>query len=145
MVSLTLALCLLAFLSSSGRGGMGQGYLRLEAMEPVEEVGDLAGDSVLREQRDVTLVLQCVNQILALTNMELSPLTPWRGQRECFHGKPSSKITNFISPCHKNTHWLLLESEAGQILQAQCSAVGMFNEQSYPASCGLTNMADMMR
>lgn len=117
-------------------------------MEPVEEVGDLAGDSVLCYQRDVTLVLKCVNRITASrsrTNMERSPLTPWRGQRECFQGKPSSKITNFISPCHKNTHWLLLETEAGQILQAQCSAFGMFNEQTYPASCGLTNMADMMR
>jgi len=30
-------------------------------------------------------------------------------------------------------------------MQAQCSAFGMFNEQTYPASCGLTNMADMMR
>ncbi len=45
-------------------------------MEPVDEVGDLAGDSVLRERRDVTLVLLCVNRILALTSMELSPLTP---------------------------------------------------------------------
>lgn len=117
-------------------------------MEPVEEVGDLAGDRVLWDQRDVTLVLKCVNWITASrsrTNMELSPLTSWRGQRECIHGKPSFKITNFISPCHKNTHCLLLESEAGLIMQAQCSAFGMFNEQTYPASCGLTNMADMMR
>lgn len=45
---LALALCLLAFLSSSGRGGMGYGYLLLDAIDPVEEVGDLAGDSVLR-------------------------------------------------------------------------------------------------
>lgn len=29
---------------------MGYGYLRLDAMDPVEEVGDLAGDSVLRRR-----------------------------------------------------------------------------------------------
>lgn len=45
---LTLALCLLAFLWSSGSGGMGYGYLLLDAMDPVDEVGDLAGDSVLK-------------------------------------------------------------------------------------------------
>lgn len=45
-VSHSLALCLLAFLCSSGRGGMGYGYLLLDAIDPVEEVGDLAGDSV---------------------------------------------------------------------------------------------------
>lgn len=45
-VSHSLALCLLAFLWSSGRGGMGYGYLLLDAMDPVEEVGDLAGDNV---------------------------------------------------------------------------------------------------
>lgn len=48
---LALALCLLAFLSSSGRGGMGYGYLLLDAIDPVEEVGDLAGDSVLKRNR----------------------------------------------------------------------------------------------
>ncbi len=47
---LALALCLLAFLWSSGRGGMGYGYLLLDAIDPVEEVGDLAGDSVLRKR-----------------------------------------------------------------------------------------------
>ncbi|KAG9329388.1 hypothetical protein JZ751_015690 [Albula glossodonta] len=31
-------------------GGIGYGYLRLEAMDPVDEVGDLAGDSVLGRQ-----------------------------------------------------------------------------------------------
>lgn len=45
-VSHNLALCLLAFLWSSGRGGIGYGYLLLDAIDPVEEVGDLAGDSV---------------------------------------------------------------------------------------------------
>lgn len=45
-VSQSLALCLLAFLWSSGSGGIGYGYLLLDAMDPVEEVGDLAGDSV---------------------------------------------------------------------------------------------------
>lgn len=44
---LALALCLLVFFWSSGSGGIGYGYLLLEAMEPVEEVGDLAGESVL--------------------------------------------------------------------------------------------------
>lgn len=48
---LALALCLLAFLSSSGRGGMGYGYLLLDAIDPVDEVGDLAGDSVLRRTK----------------------------------------------------------------------------------------------
>lgn len=47
---LALALCLLAFLWSSGRGGMGYGYLLLDAIDPVEEVGDFAGDSVLRKR-----------------------------------------------------------------------------------------------
>lgn len=45
--ALALALCLLAFLWSSGSGGIGYGYLLLDAIDPVDEVGDLAGDSVL--------------------------------------------------------------------------------------------------
>lgn len=49
-LALALALCLLAFLWSSGRGGMGYGYLLLDAIDPVDEVGDLAGDSVLRRR-----------------------------------------------------------------------------------------------
>lgn len=49
--ALALALCLLAFLWSSGRGGMGYGYLLLDAIDPVDEVGDLAGDRVLRRRR----------------------------------------------------------------------------------------------
>lgn len=45
----TRALCLLGFFSSSGSGGSGYGYFLLEAMDPVDEDGDLAGDSVLLE------------------------------------------------------------------------------------------------
>lgn len=52
---LALALCLLAFLSSSGRGGMGYGYLLLDAIDPVEEVGDLTGDSVLKGTGKLTV------------------------------------------------------------------------------------------
>lgn len=44
----TRALCLLGFFSSSGSGGIGYGYFLLEAMEPVDDDGDLAGDNVLK-------------------------------------------------------------------------------------------------
>lgn len=47
----TLALALWAFFSSSGSGGMGYGYFLLEAMEPVDDEGDFAGERVL-EDRD---------------------------------------------------------------------------------------------
>lgn len=47
-VSHSLALCLLAFFSSSGSGGIGYGYFLLEAIDPVDEDGDFAGDSVLK-------------------------------------------------------------------------------------------------
>lgn len=37
---------------------MGYGYLLLDAIDPVEEVGDLAGDSVLRKKgRDIITIL----------------------------------------------------------------------------------------
>lgn len=45
-VSHSLALGLLAFFSSSGSGGIGYGYFLLEAIDPVEEDGDFAGDRV---------------------------------------------------------------------------------------------------
>lgn len=44
----TLALCRFTFFSSSGSGGIGYGYFLLEAIDPVDEEGDLAGDRVLR-------------------------------------------------------------------------------------------------
>lgn len=44
----TLALCRFTVLSSSGSGGIGYGYFLLEAIDPVDEEGDLAGDRVLR-------------------------------------------------------------------------------------------------
>lgn len=60
LLILALALCLLAFLWSSGRGGIGYGYLLLDAIDPVEEVGDLAGDSVLRKRgSDIINIFPC--------------------------------------------------------------------------------------
>lgn len=80
---------------------MGYGYLRLEAMEPVEEVGDLAGDSVLRDQKDTSLETMYMNWITApraKAHMDLSPLTPQK-VKGSFHCKQrSSKITDCISP-----------------------------------------------
>lgn len=34
---------------------MGYGYLLLDAIDPVEEFGDLAGDSVLRRTGDIDI------------------------------------------------------------------------------------------
>jgi len=47
-VSHSLALCRFTFFSSSGSGGIGYGYFLLEAIDPVDEEGDLAGDRVLK-------------------------------------------------------------------------------------------------
>lgn len=41
---------------------MGYGYLLLDAMDPVEEVGDLAGDSVLRRTGKVGKFLLIIKQ-----------------------------------------------------------------------------------
>lgn len=54
----TLALCRFTFCSSSGRGGIGYGYFLLEAMDPVDEEGDLAGDKVLRRWEHMTYILR---------------------------------------------------------------------------------------
>lgn len=35
---------------------MGYGYLLLDAIDPVEEVGDLAGDSVLRKKKGSNII-----------------------------------------------------------------------------------------
>lgn len=45
-VSHSLALCRPAVFPSSGSGGIGYGYFLLEAIDPVDEEGDLAGDRV---------------------------------------------------------------------------------------------------
>lgn len=63
----TLALALWAFFSSSGSGGMGYGYFLLEAMEPVDDEGDFAGERVLedRDRKETQNVLE--HQKLQLT------------------------------------------------------------------------------
>lgn len=88
-VSHSLALCRFTFFSSSGSGGIGYGYFLLEAIDPVDEEGDLAGDRVSVE-------LDRGLNLLPLIFFLLPPRLPCQ---ELLRGRPFSQMSEicFVS------------------------------------------------